>query len=284
MIPLIQRNLLLFFRNKRGVVSSLTSALIVILLYVCFLGDSLRSSLQVLGDVDLLISTWILAGFLSVVSMTSAIGAMSQRICDHETGKLRDFTCSPLRPYQIAGAYLCSSFLVGMIMSVFAWIVSEIYLLASGGSLPALQDVGLTFLSLTLSVLASTAMMSFLVSLFHSMATFSTVSTIVSTLAGFLTGVYVPIGSLPLLARNIITFFPLSHGTSLLRQSMMRGLIEENLSTVSPALLHDFHESLGILYYMDDKAITKGCSILILCISALLFYGFSILITKRKHG
>lgn len=283
MKALIKRNLLLFFRNKRGVVSSLTAALVVILLYVCFLGDSLKSALSVLGDVDLIIMTWILAGFISVVSMTSAIGAMSLRIRDEESGILRDFTCSPLPSYQIALAYIISSFLIGWMLSIFTWLFSQGCLLAIGGSLPTLVDGCLTLLCLTLSTLASTAILTFIVTLFHSMDTFSTVSSILSTLAGFLTGIYVPIGSLPPIAQTIITWFPLSHGASLLRQTMMRGMIEETLMDAPAELLHDFYEELGILYYVNGKEISMGCSMLILLGTAIIFYGLCVFITKRKN-
>lgn len=279
-----QRNIRLFFRNKRGVASSLVAALIVILLYVFFLGDNMKKSLQEAGDVDILIHLWIMAGFISVASMTSTLGAISISIRDKENGILRDFICSPLKSYQITAGYLVSAYIIGVIMTFATYLMALVYLLANGGTLPDMSTLILTMGAMLLSVGASTAILFFLVTLFHTMETFETASSIIGPLAGFITGIYIPMGSLPLILQNIIKCFPLSHGTALLRQVMMQQELHEKLGHLPSDLHRLFQEQLGITFYINDTPLPAWIHVLVLLATTLLFYGLAILVMKRKRA
>src|SRR5690606_28948098 len=80
-----------------------------------------------------------------------------------------------------------------------------------------LKVVGLTILT----VLYSSFMMFFMVSFFKSNNAFATASTVIGTLIGFLTGVYIPIGELPGSVQTVVKIFPPSHSAVLLRKIMM---------------------------------------------------------------
>ena len=132
---LLVRNCKIFFRNKKGVFSSLIAALVVIVLYVFFLGDNMKKSLVELENADHIIDAWIMSGFISVASMTTTLGAMGLMIRDKENGCIKDFFCSPLKEWQIAGGYVLSSYIVGVLMSIFTLIAAEIYIVCRGGEL-----------------------------------------------------------------------------------------------------------------------------------------------------
>ena len=79
MNALLLRNLRVYFRDKASVFFSLLSVLIIILLYALFLGDAWSSGsvFQGRAGVKNMMDSWIMAGLLAVVSVTSTMS----RVC-----------------------------------------------------------------------------------------------------------------------------------------------------------------------------------------------------------
>jgi multidrug/hemolysin transport system permease protein len=94
-------------------------------------------------------------------------------------------------------------------------IVAEVYILANGGEL---MDPGTVFKVLgliLLSTFTNTSIVLFITSFFKSNNAFATASTIIGTLIGFLTGIYLPIGQLPDVVQWVVKVFPVSHSAVL---------------------------------------------------------------------
>ena len=279
---LLIRNCKIFFRNKKGVFSSLIAALVVIVLYVFFLGDSMKKSLTELEGADHIIDAWIMSGFISIASMTTTLGAMGLMIRDKENGCIKDFFCSPLKEWQIAGGYVLSSYIVGVLMSIFTFITAEIYIVCRGGQLLDLISMVKVLGVILLTVLTSSAIMYFLISLFSHSDTYATVSSVIAPLSGFLTGIYIPVGTLPEGLQTVVKCFPISHGAALMRQVMMKEPMDAGLSKVSGEYAADFKESLGITLNIGSTHDNVWIHIGILLITALIFFGLSVLILKYK--
>lgn len=279
---LLIRNCKIFFRNKKGVFSSLIAALVVIVLYVFFLGDSMKKSLTELAGADHIIDAWIMSGFISIASMTTTLGAMGLRIRDKENGCIKDFFCSPLKEWQIAGGYVLSSYIVGVLMSIFTFITAEIYIVCRGGQLLDLISMVKVLGVILLTVLASSAIMYFLISLFSHSDTYATVSSVIAPLSGFLTGIYIPVGTLPEGLQTVVKCFPISHGAALMRQVMMKEPMDAGLPKVSGEYASDFKETLGITLNIGSTQDNVWIHIGILLITALIFFGLSVLILKYK--
>ncbi|MGO0861772.1 ABC transporter permease, partial [Clostridioides difficile] len=134
-----------------------------------------------------------------------------------------------------------------------------------------------------LTVLSSSAMIFCIVNLLNSIDTFGTASTIIGTLIGFLTGIYIPIGSLPQAVQTIIKIFPISHGTVLLRQ-----IITESPSKVvfvdSTNVLTAFNEHMGVSFGGIGSLSETSIHIMFLVISAIVFYFVTILMVSRKES
>ena len=64
MIYFAKRNLKLFFKDKVAVSCSLIGVLVVLGLYLVFLGDTLLSGLKDLDQAKFLIDSWLMAGVL----------------------------------------------------------------------------------------------------------------------------------------------------------------------------------------------------------------------------
>ena len=85
MISLIKRNMLLFFKDKTSVFFSFMAVFVVLGLYVCFLGDMMIQPLkQDFPDTARELSdTWIMAGTLGIVSLTTSLSVLGLLYCAH---------------------------------------------------------------------------------------------------------------------------------------------------------------------------------------------------------
>jgi multidrug/hemolysin transport system permease protein len=133
-----------------------------------------------------------------------------------------------------------------------------------------------------LAVLCSSAMIYCLDSLFQTSSSFGTASTVIGTLIGFLTGIYVPIGSMPEAVQAVIKIFPPTHAAVLLRQIMMDVPLREVFAGAPPEAVSAFRQQLGVELTFFGRTASPGFSLLFLIITTLVFFGLALVIAKRK--
>ena len=284
MFNLAQRNLRLFFRDKSTVFFSLLAVFIIIGLYVLFLGDTIAQDMTEIKDARFLMDSWIMGGLLAVTSVTTTLGAFGTMVEDRAKGNAKDFYASPLKRYQIAGGYVISSFMVGIIMCVITFVLAEIYIVANGGELLPILDIVKVFGLILLSVLSSSAMVFFLVSFFSSTNAFATASTVIGTLIGFLTGIYIPIGNLPDAVQLIVKIFPVTHAGVLFRQVFMSQPLETAFGDLPANAGASFREELGIILKFGDQTFQAGGHILVLVGVTVIFFGLAVWNISRKKS
>lgn len=282
MISFVSRNLKVFFRDKTAVFFSLLAVLIVLGLYIFFLGDVWVDSFPNIKGVKNLMNCWIMAGLIGVTSVTANMGAFGTMIEDKSKNKIKDFYVSPIKKSKIVGGYIISSFIVGSMMSVVTLIMSQIYLVYSGVDVLNFKELTEVFLIILITSLSNSAMILFIVSLFSSEKAFSTASTIVGTLIGFITGIYLPISMLPDSVQIIVKLFPTSHGISILRQIFMKKQMDISFADVPTNYINEFKESMGVVYYINDKLVSNTTSIFILIASTIIFFSLAVLILYKK--
>ena len=282
MISFVSRNLKVFFRDKTAVFFSLLAVLIVLGLYIFFLGDVWIDSFPNIKGVKNLMNCWIIAGLIGVTSVTANMGAFGTMIEDKSKNKIKDFYVSPIKKSKIVGGYIISSFIVGSMMSVVTLIISQIYLVYSGVDVLNFKELTEVFLIILMTSLSNSAMILFIVSLFSSEKAFSTASTIVGTLIGFITGIYLPISMLPDSVQIIVKLFPTSHGISILRQIFMKKQMDISFADVPTNYINEFKESMGVVYYINDKLVLNTTSIFILIASTIIFFFLAVLILYKK--
>ncbi len=286
MIRLAQRNMRIFFRQKSAVFFSLLSVFIVIMLYALFLGDVWTNSIELPG-VKPLMASWIVAGLVCVSTVTTTLGVFDIMVEDRTAGQSGDFRASPVRRSSIVGGYIISAFVVGLIMSLVAFALGCAYILATGGLLPGFVEmvkfVGIT----TLAAASNAAMMFFLVCLFKSGSAFAAASTIIGTLIGFLTGIYLPIGELPSAVQTVIKCFPPSHAASLMRSILVAPNLEFSLDGAPAEVVTQmtgwFNEQMGVTYSFGDTVVQPWVSALILAASGVLFFVLGVVIYRRRR-
>lgn len=282
MIPFIKRNILVFFRDKSAVFFSLLAVFIIIGLYALFLGDVWMDALPEIAGARYLMDSWLIAGLLAVTSVTTTLGAFSIMVDDKAKNIAKDFYAAPVKRSRITAGYLLSVVIIGLIMSVVALVLCEAYVLMNGGELlgvvPALKTLGL----ILLATLSGTAMMCFIVSFFKSQNAYATASTIVGTLIGFISGIYLPTGTLPEAVQVVVKVFPVSHAASLMRQVVMEAPLSAAFAGAPPQARDSFGSLMGVTYQLGDFTVTPLMSMAFLAVTGLAFYALAMLRMGRK--
>lgn len=276
------RNLKVFFKDKSSVFFSLLAVFIIIGLYTLFLGDVWTSSLSEVPGIRFLMDSWIMAGILAVTAVTTTMGAYGIMVQDKEKKITKDFAASPVGTVNIVGGYIIGAVVIGIIMSLIALVIAELYILSGGGELLCLPALLKTLGLIVICTLSSSSIVLFLVSFFKSNNAFATASTVIGTLIGFLTGVYLPIGQLPESVQFIITCFPPSHGAALFRQVMMDSPMAASFNGAPAQVISEFKEMMGITLKFGECAVTPITSIIILLATAAVFYTLALLNLSRK--
>lgn len=275
MNALVYRGLRLFFKNKQAVMGAFIAAFILIGLYVFLLGDSLVNQLSALSNPQLVVDTWMLAGVIGIVSASSTLGSASLMIRDRERNVYTDFMISPIQKRKIMLGYFLSPFMVSVIITFSVAIVAELYIVfLSKGAFLTLKQAILLFFSCLFTVFCSSAFMFFVASFFRKIDTFSTMTSIIGPLLGFLTGCYVPIGSLPETAQMVVKYFPLTSGVVLIR----RVLTENVFTSDNPEAVRMIKEELGITMGGQHELLFP---FVLLAISGIVFLAIALWNIKR---
>ncbi|MEG0439721.1 MAG: ABC transporter permease [Solibacillus sp.] len=287
LISLVARNNKMFRRDKTQVFFSLLSIIIVIALYGIFLQkmqvDAIEQVTKATPETITMVNEWLVAGLLSMIAVTTTLGAFGIAIQDIESKSAADFLTAPISRAKIQLSYVLNAFFIGFIFSFIAFISCEIFIVATGGQLLNGTEMMKVIGILILSVLLASTFNMFLVLFVHSQNAYSTLTTIVGTLIGFLCGVYVPFGVLPGFAQNLIMYFPISHTTVLLRDAFMQNSIQTVFAGASNEQVEAYKINFGVVYEMNGNSLTSTTSLLIIVGTTIVLAVLSILIFKRRN-
>ena len=284
---LVKRILLLFFRDKANVFFSLLAVLIIIGLYVLFLGNMMERDLQAqLGSqsdkAGVVMACIILAGMAAVTSVTSGMGAIGICVADKQ-GAAKDFHTSPVSRGKITFSYIIGTGAVGFIMTGAALALSLAYIAYNGGWIPsAPQDIARLLFAAALSVLCGNALVFFISIFIKSQNAFSALSTVVGTLIGFLMGIYIPVGSLPESVQWAVKCFPMTHAASMFKQVLADGELAALFSHAPPEALDGFRKSFGVVLSYGGFTGGYWFSAAVLAASTAVFYALSLIFMRKK--
>lgn len=282
MLAFTKRNLLLYFRDKTAIFFSLLSVLILLALYVFFLRDLTSSGLPEFPSKKMLLTSWFIAGILAITAMTTTLGAFGVLVEDKSNKAIMDFYASPITRTKLIGGYTLSAFTVGSVMSLFIFIVANVYLFFAGETIISFDKIMMVIGVIFLSVLASGSMVLLLVSFFKTSNAFASASMVIGTLLGFLAGIYIPIGTLPDYLQTVVKIFPVSHSAALFRQILMESFIIDAFTEAPRGLKETFQLEMGVYYEMKGKEISSFFSVFYLIATTILFFCLSLLNLKRK--
>jgi multidrug/hemolysin transport system permease protein len=267
---MVKRNLLIFFRDKGAVFFSLLAVFIILGLYILFLGDMMAAGLGQLPGAKYLMDSWIMGGLLAVTPITASLGALGTMINDRGQGIYKDFAVSPLKTGKLISGYLGSGILVGLTLTVLTFLLAVVYIFARNGYLPSALMLMRVLGMIVFTTITSAIPMLYLISWFKSINAFATASTVLGTLIGFLTGIYIPIGSLPAPVQTVIKLFPPSHGALVFRRIMMEEAEKLAFQGLPASALSNFRLQMGLAFQVQDRVLGLEISFLYLSIFTLL--------------
>lgn len=286
LIILVSRNIKIYLRDRLSVFFSFLSALIIILLYALFLRTNLVSSVsQSVGAAKYaswLVDSWLMAGIIVVNSITVSLGVLGLMISDQTGNRLRSFLIAPVSRGIIVSGYLVAAWIIGSVLTILTFIVGEIYVKLNGGELLSilgmLQVIGL----IVLNVFSSTSITFCATALMKTEGAFQTFSTIIGTVLGFITGIYVPIGVLSESIQSFTKLLPATYGVALTRQVFMHEPINRMFAGAPQTAITGFEKYFGSQVFWGNYRCSPLLMVLILVLSGAIFIGLSVLIVTRK--
>ena len=274
MFALAKRNTLCYFRDRAAVVFSLMGVLVVVMLYLLFLRNMLIDSAADVPGISSQVDAWVL-------SVTTSAGSLQTMIEDRANNRDRDVKVTPMSPMEIAGGYIISTAIVGMVMSIITFVISVAYLAATGCPLYT-SGILMSLVLLVPSALSGSIIIYAITSFFKSTGAFSGFFTIVSVLIGFLAGIYMPMGVMPGAMQTIGSLVPASHMASLFRQNLGGASLDEIFNGADPSMVTDFRTEMGYDLSIGGFDFTPELSILYVVAVTAVFFAIAVLNVKRR--
>ena len=284
---LVIRNLRLYLRDKAAVFFSFLSVIIIILLYVLFLGamqiDNLASNFGEIEGIDWLVSSWIMAGLLTVSAVTVPLTAIGRLIQDRETGMIMDFYTSPIDRKVLALSYLLSSWIIAFIMVFFNFVIGQVYVVLNGGELlgfiPTLQILGV----ILLSIIVFSSFFFYIALFMKTRNSFGILSTLVGTFVGFLGGIYIPIGVLGKNVQSVMNVLPTAHSVTIMRNIYMKQAIDLVFTGAPQEAFDNYSYIYGLEVHIGGFEMSNVHLLLAMVAFGVVFYILSVFkLSKTK--
>ncbi len=283
---LVKRNTLLYLRDRASVFFSFLSVIIIIAMYILFLGkmqgNDLSDALGTIPGINWLTSSWIMAGILTVSTVTVPLASLGTLIRDRESGKIADFYTSPISRRILALSYMLSSWVISFIMVGLNLIIGQIYVLSNGGEFFPLLTLFKIIGLYTLSIISFSSLF-FYISLFmKSLNAFSLLSTLVGTFVGFLGGIYIPVGVLSENIQRVMNLLPTAHSVTLIRKIYMEGAVNKVFENAPEQAYTSYAQMYGLSIKIGDMELSNSLMLLSLAVFAIVFYLLSVLKLSRS--
>ncbi|MDR0425558.1 MAG: ABC transporter permease [Clostridiales bacterium] len=293
---LTKRNVLLFLKNRATVFFSFLAPMLILALYTLFLADTqvgairqemLRAGLDPdcvgLDRIRAIADSWMIAGVISISTLTIGLNSMLVMISDKETKTINDFISSPIKPHKFFLAYFIAAFLLTFTLCILVLIVGLFYLTFVSGVALGAAEIFELLLILLLSCMSSVMIMACIMGFFKSNASVSGFNGIFSAIIGFVIGAYFPLGMLPAAVQTVSGTVPATHATALFRNVLMDaamggadGLAE--LTAVIPKIRELYAISLNLFGFTVNKPVMY----VYLSLSILLAFLMYLLIDRLR--
>lgn len=284
---MLKRNLKLFFKDKGMLLTSLITPLILLVLFVSFLGNVYRDSFLAMLPPGFEIPDKLLASLVSgqLVSSLLAVSCVTVAFCsnflmvqDKVVGTRADLAVSPVKPATLALSYFVSTLLSTLIVCLTATAAGLGYMAVTGWYL-SIADVLCILADVVLLVTFGTALSSIVSFFLTSQGQISAVGTIVSSGYGFLCGAYMPIASFGKGLQTLLSFLPGTYATSLFRNHATRGATQALRDLGLPdAAITGMRDGLDCNVYFFDTVVPTSAMYVILIATVVLLIGVYVLI------
>ena len=286
MFELISRNRKVYTRDRLAFFMSFLSVIILILVYQVFLGqiqiDAIKEALgsdTASSDTIKMVNYWLISGLTTIVSMTSTLGAFGVMVSDKEKKLSEDFKVSPISNFKVELSYAIFAILFGIILTMFSCVFA-IGIFNGFASLLdySAKDYLTIFGIISLSTVLSASIILPILTFIQTSSAFTTLSTIVGTFIGFISGVYLSIGSVGETLQQVMTWFPMTQVNALLKQVLMKDSIAQVFNDAPSSVINEYKESYGVILqnasgnHLSNQFMLVYISIIIVALFTLRFF------------
>ena len=299
MISLISRNTKCYFKNKFTFFTSLITPLILFVLFATFLKNIYIESFEnIAAEFEITIGkralngvtgAWLMSSILSVSSVTVAFCSNIIMVEDKMNASINDINVSPIKRTTVAVSYFISNFFVTFIVIVTIMLIGHIYLACVGWYIPV-SDVFMILVDCICGILFGTLLAGIVESFISSQGGISAVSTLVSSMYGFICGAYMPFSQFSEGLRNFLGLLPGTYGVGIMRNHYMNGYIDEIVKgatdpTVADNLSKGLKDGFDANLYVFGNRIPIGAmyGILLGSCAVLLAVYIVIIILRNKN-
>ena len=283
-----RRNIKLFFKDKGMFFTSLITPIILLVLYATFLGKIFRDtySSAMPGLEEKLISGAVggqlLGALLSVSCVTVAFCSNFLSVSDKVTGASNDIDITPFPKAEMALSYYLSTLFSTLIICYFTVFISLIYIWIIGWYL-SFADVLFILLDVLLICMFGTVLSSVAVFFLSSQGQISAVGAIISAGYGFICGAYMPISQFGDGLRKVLSFFPGTYATSLIKNHTLRGVFDEmEQKGIPEEAISSLRETMDCDIFFNGKSvgITGMYAVLLITIGVLILLYMTLQVVK----
>lgn len=288
---LVKRNTKLFFKDKGLFLVSLITPMILLVLYITFLGNVYRDSFLMTVPQGFSVDERVIDGFVAsqLVSSMLAVSCVTVAFCsnllmvqDKSNGTIKDLSISPVKPSVLAVSYFVSNMVSTLIVCFSALAIGLVYIAIVGWYM-TVWDVLLLVLDVILLVLFGAALSSIVNFFLTSQGQGSAVGTIVSSCYGFISGAYMPISQFPEVLQKVIMFLPGTYGTVLLRNHAMQGAFSRmEIDGLPQAVIDSAKDAMDINIYFFDNKVEIWAMYVVLCAAIVCLIAGYILLNVLK--
>ena len=286
---LVKRNCKLFFKDKGMFFCSLITPLILLVLFVTFLGKAFKDSYVSMIPAGVEVSEKIINGLaggqllsslLSVSCVTVAFCANMLMVQDKMSGARKDLLMTDLKKSELSVSYYVATLITTLIIAIVATFAAFIYLAVVGWYL-SFVDCLYIFLDVLLLTMFGTAISSLVNHFLNTQGQVSAVATIISSMYGFISGAYMPISTFSTGIQNILRFLPSTYGSSIVRNHCMNGALSAfEASGVPSVAMEEIRKSIDCDLYWGSTKVSMLAMYGILIATIAVFLVAYILINK----
>lgn len=257
----MQRNIKCYFKDKTIFFVSLLTPIILIVLFATFLRNVYIDSFKSIFDiynfkvenrlVEGLAGAWLTSSLIGVSSVTVAFCSNIVMVQDKIDGSLTDLSVAPVKSTTISIAYFIADFAATMLVMSCVLAIGFIYIAAVGWYI-TVGDAFMILLDMVLAALFGSLLSSIVLSFIKSQGATNAVSSLVSSVYGFIAGAYMPLSQFGDGLRSVLSCLPGTYSVSILRNHFMGGYFEEF------ARLGMSTEGIDAIKYGFDAYITIG--------------------------
>lgn len=289
---LVKRGIKIFLTDKATVFFSMLAPLIILMLYLLFLGDIQMNSVKgYMNGVPIddsviraTVDSWMLAGVVAVSAITVSFSAMHLNIADRETGVNADMLVSPVKRRILSLSYLVYNLIITVIILMIVIVIAFVFLAASGSWYLSAGDAFLIIACGIISALSASIISTICAIFIKTQSAHGAIVGILSAAIGFLIGAYMPISMFPDAIQYIVLFIPGTYSSAILRNLFMNGAIDK-IAEVSPQAADGIRDGFSTDLNLFGHTIDAGYYWLIFAgaiVLTIVIYAAIILIKNHR--